>query len=328
MSFDFDALQVVSGAAIDAALPLADGVEVIEAAMREVSAGRADQPLRWLMPLGGGNGMGVMPGAMRSPAVHGMKLISLYPDNPKRGLPSHLGMMLVFDSQTGMPLAVLDASVLTTRRTAAATVVATRALARPEARVHAILGTGELAEAHVRAFAATMPFAETRIWGRRREAAEALAGRIGDTGGTIRPVVRLEDAVAGADVVTTVTAARTPILFGRDLEPGQHVNLVGASMADAREIDDEGVRRGRVYTDLRASAERQAGELIGAMAAGAVGPEHLVGEIGAVLLGELAGRSAGAVGAAEITIYKSHGVAAQDLAYAGAVLGRRIATLR
>jgi ornithine cyclodeaminase len=322
MTFDFDTLRVISGKAIDDALPLAEGVEVIAAAMREVSAGRTDLPLRWLMPLAGGNGMGLMPGAMQSPAVHGTKLISLYPDNPKKGLPSHLGMMLLFDTKTGVPLAVLDASVLTTRRTAAATVVATRALARPGARIHALLGTGELAEAHVHAFAAAMSFAETRIWGRRREAAEAVVDRLVDLPFGARRKIsvaeRVQDAVSGADVVTTVTAAKDPILFGRDLEPGQHVNLVGASMADAREIDDEGVRRGRVYTDLKASAEQQAGELIGAIAAGAVRADHLIGEIGSVLSGDLPGRA----GETEITIYKSHGIAAQDLAYSKAVLER------
>jgi ornithine cyclodeaminase len=311
MATDFSSLQVISGHDMDAALPLADGVEVIDQAMREVSAGRTDLPLRWLMRLDGGNAMGVMPGSMQSPPVHGMKLISLYPGNPKKGLPSHLGMMALFDTNTGAPLAVLDAATLTSRRTAAATVVATRALARQDARIHAILGTGELAGAHIEAFAASRPFAETRIWGRRRDSADAVIARYGGPGGGVFAVDRIEDAVAGADVITTVTAAKTPILFGRLLEAGQHVNLVGASMADAREIDDEGVARGRFYTDLIASAEVQAGELIGAIGSGVVGPGHLLGEIGSVLDGDLPGRA----GATEITIYKSHGIAAQDLAY-------------
>lgn len=323
-------MRIVTGPEIDAALPLADGVEIIDRAMREVSAGRADQPLRWLMPLAGGNAMGIMPGALRGspadglpagirqtdgPAVHGVKLISLYPDNPAKGLPSHLGTLVLFDSDTGTPLAVIDASVLTTRRTAAATVVATRALARPGSRVHALIGTGELAGAHLEAFAAALPFEETRIWGRNTAAAKALAVRHDGLAGRIVVVERIEEAVSGADVVTTVTAAKQPILFGCDLEAGQHVNLVGASMADAREIDDEGVARGRIFTDYRPSAEQQAGELIGAIAAGVVTADHLVGEIGAVLSGDLAGRRDGA----EITVYKSHGIAAQDLAYGHAV---------
>ncbi len=314
MSADTAPIRVIAGKDIDAALPLAEGVEVIDAAMREVSAGRANLPLRWLMPLPEGNAMGIMPGAMRSPPVHGMKLISLYPDNPRKGLPSHLGMMLLFDTMTGMPLAVIDAARLTTRRTAAATVVATRTLARPDARVHALIGTGALAGAHIEAFAAARPFAETRVWGRRREAADALAVR--HPGVTV--VDTIEEAVAVADVVTTLTASKTPVLLGKWLEPGQHVNLVGASMVNAREIDDEGVARGRFYTDFRGSAEEQAGELIGATAAGAVGSDHLLGEIGSVLLGDLPGRT----DAADITIYKSHGLAAQDLAYGHAVYRR------
>jgi len=317
MSFDLKDLRLVSAADIDAALPLADGIEVIDAAMRAVSAGQADQPLRWVMPLAGGNGMGMMPGALQASSVYGLKLISLYPGNPGRGLPSHLGLMLLFDYDTGLPLAVVDAATLTARRTAAATVVATRALARPEAQVHAIVGTGELAGAHVEAFAAARPFAETRIWGRDPEKAAALAGRYADVT-DIRAVGEVAEAVAGADVVTTVTASKTPVLFGRDLEPGQHVNLVGASMADAREIDDEGVVRGRFFTDSMASAERQAGELIGAREAGVIGAGHLVGEIGAVLAKTTNGRAR----AADITVYKSHGLAAQDLAYANVVVRR------
>jgi len=311
-------MRIVTGADIDMALPLADGIEVIERTMREVSAGRADMPLRWLMPLSDGNAMGIMPGALRAPAVHGIKMISLYPDNPKKGLPSHLGSLMLFDTTTGTPLAAIDASVLTTRRTAAATVVATRALARPESRIHAVIGTGELAGAHLEAFAAALPFAETRIWGRNRAAADTLAEDLSGLNGKIVAVDQVEDAVAGADVVTTVTAAKRPVLFGRHLEPGQHLNLVGASMADAREIDDEGVARGRFFTDYRSSAEQQAGELIGAIEAGVVDVGHLVGEIGEVLSGEIKGRR----DATEITVYKSLGISAQDLAYGHEVCRR------
>ena len=301
----------ISSDEVYATLPIADCIDVIEQAMIAVSRGQADLPLRWMMPLGSGNAMGVMPGAIATPAVHGMKLISLYPDNPKRGLSSHQGVILLFDTATGTPIAAIDGASVTAQRTAAASAAATRALAKKDARVLAILGAGEQADHHLPAQFAVRDFDEVRVWTRTFANAQAYAARHAGLA-DIRAVETAREAVQGADVVVTVTASPTAILKGEWLEPGQHVNIVGASVASAREIDDEGVARGRYFVDTLAGAKAQAGEYIEALKAGAIGESHLLGEIGQVYDGKLAGR----LSDGDITIYKSLGCAAQDLAAA------------
>lgn len=300
-------------------LTIAECVQCVRDALIAVSAGHAVQPLRNVMPLGDGNGMGLMPGALMSSKVHGIKLTNLYPGNPSQGRSSHLGLMVLFDSMTGECIGVVDGSLLTAMRTAAASVVATQALARPNPRIFAIFGAGEQAQWHVRAFQETFDVAEIRIWARNRHKAEAFV-KSADTRLSISDDI--QSAVAGADVIATVTASREAFLAGELLQPGQHVNLVGASMAHAREIDDEGVARGRLFSDSRLSAERQAGELLGAIENGRIGPDHLVGEIGEVLAGRIAGR----LRDTDITIFKSHGVIAEDLAVSTYVLNKLPAT--
>lgn len=310
----------ISSEQVYAALPIGECVDVIERAMIAVSQGRADLPLRWLMPLGNGNAMGVMPGALREPPVHGMKLISLYPDNPKQGLSSHQGILVLFDTVDGRPLATLDGASVTAQRTAAASAAATRALARPDSRVLALLGAGEQADHHLPAQLAVRDFDDVRVWTRTFANAQAFAARHAGTAPGIRACATAEEAVADADVIVTVTASSTAILKGDWLRPGQHVNLVGSSVASAREIDDAGLALGRYFVDTTAGANAQAGEYLDALKAGAINPYHLLGEIGEVYAGTLAGR----LSASDITIYKSLGVAAQDLA-AGHEIWRRIA---
>jgi alanine dehydrogenase len=300
----------ISSDQVYSALPIGDCVDVIERAMIAVSQGKADLPLRSIMPLGSGNAMGVMPGALREPAVHGMKLISLYPDNPKQGLSSHQGILILFDTRDGRPLAAIDGASVTAQRTAAASAAATRALSRPESRVLAILGAGEQADHHLPAQMAVRPFSEVRVWTRTFAHAQCFAARHAGAASSIQAFETAEEAVIGADVIVTVTASPVPILKGAWLRPGQHVNLVGSSVASAREIDDEGLAMGRYFVDARVSAAAQAGEFLDAINAGVIKPEHLLGEIGDVYAGEIAGR----LTAADITLYKSLGVSAQDLA--------------
>lgn len=300
----------ISSEQVYATLPAADCVDVIERAMIAVSQGKADLPLRSIMPLGSGNAMGVMPGALREPAVHGMKLISLYPDNPKQGLSSHQGILILFDTRDGRPLAALDGASVTAQRTAAASAAATRALSRPDARVLTILGAGEQADHHLPAQMVVRPFSEVRVWTRTFANAQAFAARHAAAAPSVRAFETAEEAVTGADVIVTVTASPKPILKGAWLKPGQHVNLVGSSVASAREIDDDGVAMGRYFVDARVSASAQAGEYLDAVKAGAIAPEHMLGEIGDVYAGKLAGR----VSSNDITLYKSLGVSAQDLA--------------
>lgn len=298
-------------------MPMSPCIDVVAGAMRAISSGEVLSPLRNVMALQGPNAMGIMPGAMPAHGCFGIKVLALYPGNGAKGLPSHAGMVLLFDAASGAPLAVLESNSLTALRTAAASAVATRALARPGSSVLALLGTGHQALWHVRALREVMPLRRLQLWNHHRAGAQRLVTHLGALDGIEIVVAEsAQEALQGADVVCTVSAARDPILQGVWLVPGQHVNLVGASVASAREADDAVVLRSRFFVDARASAAVQAGEWLHALAAGIVSHDHLLGEIGEVLLGDVAGREH----KDDITVYKSLGHTAQDLATADAVV--------
>ncbi|MGI6853858.1 ornithine cyclodeaminase family protein [Mesorhizobium sp. 1B3] len=311
-------MQLISSDQVYALLPTVDCIDIIEATMIAVSRGEANLPPRSIMPLGNGNAMGIMPGGLAEPHIHGIKLVSLYPENPKLGLSSHQGIILLFNTRDGRPIAAIDGASVTALRTAAASAAATRALSRANSRVLAILGAGEQADHHLPAHLTVRPFEEVRVWTRTFANAEAFVARHAPSAASIRAVASAQEAARGADVVVTATASPTAILQGEWLEAGQHINLVGASVASAREIDDEGIARGRYFVDTLAGAKAQAGEYIDALKAGAIAGDHILGEIGRVYDGTLPGR----LDDRDVTIYKSLGVAAQDLAAAYEVLDR------
>lgn len=312
-------MKVLGTAAVESLLPIGDCVEVVDGAMRALSRQQVLSPLRTVMPLAASNAMGIMPGAMLEHGCFGAKVLALYPGNGALGLPSHAGMVLLFDAASGTPVAVLESNSLTALRTAAASAVATRALARPGGRVLALLGSGHQALWHVHALRTVMPLARLQVWSRDPANVAHLIQELGPMQGVECVAMdHARAAVQGADVVCTVSASREPILQGAWLQAGQHVNLVGASVASAREADGEVVRRSRFFVDARTSAAVQAGEWLQALADKVVAPEHLQGEIGEVLLGRVAGR----LDDADITVYKSLGHTAQDLATAQAVLAR------
>jgi alanine dehydrogenase len=307
-------LMVINGAALQDVITLAETIEIVDQAMRELSAGLVTAPQRSVLPVNAATRLGLMPGAMPSLARFGIKVVSLSADAPNFGLPSHQGVMLLFDSGTGQPLAALDCHALTRLRTAAASAVATRALARSDARVLAIIGPGDLAGPHVDAISAIRPIEQIRVWGRSREKAQIFAARYRNA----EVANSVEQAVRGADIICSLTASSEPLLEGRWLEPGQHLNLVGASLRSSREADDEVVRRAHFIADSREHALSQAGELLHAIESGVVDRSHVKGEIGEVLLGRAPGRT----GNDQITVYKSLGHVAQDIALAHAVLLR------
>ncbi|MBK6604782.1 MAG: ornithine cyclodeaminase family protein [Leptospiraceae bacterium] len=318
-------MQVLGVAAIEELLPINDCVEVVADAMRAISRGQVLAPHRTMMALTPPNAMGIMPGAMPSQGRFGIKVLGLFPGNGARGLPSHAGAVLLFDGQTGGPVAVLESDMLTALRTAAASAVATRALARPDGTVLALLGAGYQALWHVRALRGVMPLRRLQVWSRSRASAQRLVDTLALPDDVLVVIAdSAQAAVAGADVVCTVSASREPILHGDWLVPGQHVNLVGASVASAREADNVVVQRSRFYVDAKDSAAVQAGEWIEAQRAGVVDAGHLRGEIGEVLLGQVQGR----IGADDITVYKSLGHTAQDLATADALVQRARASGR
>jgi ornithine cyclodeaminase/alanine dehydrogenase-like protein (mu-crystallin family) len=315
-------LRVIGGADVRRLLPYDDCVVAVASAMCAVSEGRAIMPLRQIMRLPGGQGaLGTMPGYLGDPECFGIKLLSLFPGNPAAGLSSHLGLYVLFEAGNGRPLALLEASALTAVRTAAASVVATRALARANSKVLAIIGTGEEAHSHVEAFQAVRPFERLLLWGRNPAAAERLADRARSLGiADVCVVAGVPEALAEADVVCTVTASPDPLLNGADVRPGTHLCLVGASIPSCREVDDACVAMSRFFVDYRASAMAQAGELLHAIDARAVTESHVVAEIGEVLAGTSPGRGS----SEEVTVYKSLGVAAQDLAAASLVYQRAV----
>jgi ornithine cyclodeaminase/alanine dehydrogenase-like protein (mu-crystallin family) len=297
---------------VERALPIAACIGAVETAMRATSAGEADLPLRTHLPIRGTAGkLVVMPGALTPAKVFGLKIVSKFPRPAGDPHGSHVGMVVIFDADTGLPLAMLEGGTLTEIRTAAASALATRELSRPDASVLAVLGTGAQAKWHALAMPVVRPIREIRIWGRNPQRAEELAAQLRRTGGP--EVLVLPDAAAavrGADIVCTTTSSPTPILHGEWLAPGMHLNLVGSAIPTTAEVDTECVRRARFYVDSRSSAAAEAGELRAAIQAGVVTADHIVGEIGEVLAGKAPGRTA----ADQITVYKSLGVASQDLA--------------
>lgn len=306
-------MRILSGADVAGLVGVADLIAPIAAAMVEVSAGNVEMPLRSMVKLSGANHMGVMAGHLGRPAGHGVKVLSLFPENPKFGRSSHTGLYLLFDGQTGLPVLCMDAAVLTAIRTAASTAVASRVLARPDSHVLAILGLGEQAHSHIEAMRAVHPIRRIIAWGRDRAKLEAFAAANGaEIAGTAAA------AVAVADIVVTATPAKEPFLTAAMLRPGQHVNAVGASVAFMQELDADVVAATRFVTDYRPSLEPQAAEVIAARRLGLIAPDHDIPEIGEVLSGARPGRRA----ADEITLYRSLGIAAQDLAAAHAILAR------
>jgi len=304
-------LRVISAREVRELLPFDACVAAVQQAMRGVSAGNVLMPLRQFMSLPSGDGrLAWMPGYLGEPECFGIKLLSLFPGNPKVGLSSHVGLYVLYESAHGRPIAIMEASALTAIRTAAASVVATRALARADSRTLAVIGTGEEARSHIDAFQAVRPFERVIVWGRREEAAHALAEYARRAGcAQVEVAASVGAAVAEADVICTVTGSSTALLSGRDVRKGTHLCLVGASIPTSREVDDDLVAMSRYFVDYRGSAMAQAGELLDAIKAGRVTESHIVGEIGEVLGGAVAGRLA----ADDVTVYKSLGVAAQDL---------------
>ena len=278
-------------------------------------------PLRMFTPLADGNGsFGLMPGSTLDPPYFGAKVISLLPGNPAKGLPMVQGFVSLFDHETGKPIALIEGASVTAIRTAAASGLATRVLARKDARTHGIFGTGVQAVTHIDAVNCVRDIDEILVWGRDLDKTRQFARQQSER---IKAEVRATDdpaEVAGCDIVSTVTAATRPILEGDWLRPGCHLNLVGVHTPEAREADTRAIERSRVYVDLMESAMSEAGDLLIPIGEGAIDRSHILGEIGQVLAGDVPGRA----GDSEITLYKSLGIVAQDLFAAACIYARAL----
>jgi ornithine cyclodeaminase/alanine dehydrogenase-like protein (mu-crystallin family) len=310
---------VLSHRDVLAALPPSACADAMAAVLAAHASGGSFMPLRSVMaPPGAAGFLGLMPG-WRGPqpdggAAFALKAICIVPSNPARGLDAHQGLVTLFDGETGQPTAILDASAITEIRTAAVTAVATRVLSRPGARTLAILGAGTQARAHLTALLPVREFAQVRVYAPTEAHARALAelgARDADAKLSVAPSA--QDAVRGADVVVTATSSREPVLRRDWLEPGAHVNAVGASTPRARELDTATVAASALFCDSRESLRYEAGEFQLAVAEGLIaGEEHVRAELGEVLAGTAPGRR----DAGELTLFRSLGLAIEDLAAA------------
>jgi alanine dehydrogenase len=296
---------------VEALLPMDECIEVVDDALRALARGEAVQPLRAAHWMPARNGLLVVMPGMLGRTIAGVKVLTVVPENHLHGEESHQGMVLLFEQERGRPLALLDASSVTAIRTAAASAVATRALARADAGDLALLGSGVQARTHLDAMRAVRTLRRVRVWSRRPESARRFAEEQGErTGLTLEPTPSAREAVAEADLICTVTAAREPVLLGDWIAPGAHVNAAGASTPNARELDGAAVARSRLFTDRRESLLAESGDFLFARAEGAVADDHIRGEIGEVLEGKVPGRGSDE----EITLFKSLGIAVEDLA--------------
>ena len=299
---------------VEALLPMQKCIGLMADALVSLARGEVILPLRPVIRIPDSpNAFALMPAYSKSLRAIGTKLISVFPGNHGTAVDSHQGAVLLFDGETGSLLAMMDAASITAIRTAAVSGVATRLLARKDASTLAILGSGVQARAHLDAMFAVRAFRKVLVWSRDLGHARALVatadpGRPAD----FEAVADAKMAVERADVVCTVTAAREPVLRGEWLRPGTHVNAVGASLATARELDTETVKRARVFVDRRESALNEAGDLLIPMKEGAISADHIIAEIGELLNGHNAGRQ----NDSEITVFKSLGIAVEDLAAA------------
>jgi alanine dehydrogenase len=338
----------LSSAEVEALLPMGECIALMEGALRELALGGAVQPLRSVMRLEGRPGLlGFMPGQIRVPgagaageppaaepgsptagtarSIAGIKVVSIFPGNRERGDESHFGVVLLFETETGRPIASVDAAAITTIRTAAVSALATRLLARAEAGELALLGAGVQARSHLAAMREVRELRRVRVWSRRPESARRFAAEESARHGlAVEAAPSAAAAVAGADLVCTVTSSREPVLAGAWLSPGAHVNAVGSSIAAARELDSAAVSRSRLFVDRRESTVNESGDYLFPLREGAIAPDHIQGEIGDLLLGRVAGRR----GADEITLFKSLGLAVEDLAAADHAYRRALAQSR
>ena len=312
-------LRVLSANDVTRLLPMRECIEVMERALAAFARGEVVQPVRLMTRTADESGVLALMPAHVGGIGFGFKAVTVFHGNDERGLPSHQGLITLIDAETGTPLALMDGTRITAMRTAAVSAVATRHLARTDASVATIIGTGVQARTHAEALACVRELSEIRIVGRRPDAAQQLAAELADR----LPARAFDDAAAaldGADIVATVTASPAPVFAPEAIAPGTHINAVGAYTATTREVPSETVAAARVFVDDRTAALSEAGDLLLAIADGAIDESHVVGTLGEVLIGQVQGRT----DAQQITIFESLGLGLEDIAAASQVYGRAL----
>lgn len=312
-------LRLLSGDEVRAALPMPEAIEAMREAFIAVSAGRAEMPRRTHLALPGGLGATLtMPAATAEPLRLGTKVLTLYPNNPKRALPFIHGVVVVFDADTGRPTGLLEGTALTAIRTGAASGLATSVLANADASRVGIIGAGTQARTQLQAVCCARAVERVVVYA--LEGANLFAREMGGTAGvpdTIHVASSAAEVARESDIICTATNASAPVLSSGDVRPGTHVNAVGSYTPSMQEIDPDLLGRARLVVDQTSASMDEAGEVIAALAAGLFREDELV-ELGQILESVRPGRE----GRDEITVFKSVGLAAQDLCAAARALHR------
>lgn len=315
-------MLILSRSQVEGLVTMAEVIEAVEAAHADMSTGTAAQPSPGAMSLPSGSGAFLTMTALADrQGLAAVKLLADIPDNAARRLPTQRSVLVLVSQETGFCEAILHGQIPTRIRTAAASAVATRHLARPDSRVLGLIGAGDLAVAHVAALAHVRPFDRVVFWTRNPETAARFARRIAEAhpGLEVATMASPRAVFEESDVVCTLTPSRDPVVEGAWFRPGQHVNAVGAPpRPDHREIDSAGMARARVFLDSKATAMHESGDLLLAIAEGAITASDVGPEIGDVITGAAPGRTS----SDEITLYNSVGVAIQDIAIGGLILAK------
>ena len=309
--------------AVRAVLTMPDLIEAMQGTLVAYSEGRTQQPLRTVLEIGSQKSFfGVMPAFLPDAPALGTKLVTVYGSNPAAGLPSHLATIVLLDPATGALLALMDGRFITEARTAAVSAVATQLLARPDAATLAIIGSGVQARSHLEALDCVRSLREIRVWSPSSERRERFVVEMRErTRASITSAPSPEAAVSGADLVVLATSSRTPVVRNEWIADGAHICAVGACRPDQREMEGALVARARLVVDSRAGALAEAGDVVLSVAEGRINAAHIAGELGEVAAGRVAGRQH----AAQVTIFKSLGMAVEDVAAAHLAYGRATA---
>jgi ornithine cyclodeaminase/alanine dehydrogenase-like protein (mu-crystallin family) len=315
-------ILIVNQSEVRQLLPMAECIEVMAEALETLARGQAILPLRpvmWLPEKVGA--LGMMPAYMGNLQIMGLKIVSVFPGNHGTEYDSHMGAVMIFETRHGQPLAIMDATEITAIRTAAVSGLATRLLAREDAGDLAILGSGTQARTHLEAMLLCRKIRRVRVWSRNPENGRQFAEReLRHRGMHVEIMPTVLAAAQGADIICTTTSSSDPILLGKYLSAGTHINAVGSSVPFARELDTEAVLKARLFVDRRESTVNEAGDFLIPKKEGAIGDNHIQGEIGEILSGRVKGRKS----QQEITLFKSLGLAVEDLASANHIYKKAI----
>ena len=305
-------------------LPLPELIAAMEAAVARFSAGEVLQPVRSVLTVGPTRAFfGLMPAYIERPARLGAKLVTVFNENHARGLPSHLATIVLLDADTGSLLSLMDGRYITEMRTAAVSAVSVRHLSRPDAGTMAILGSGVQARSHLQAYAEVRALKEVRVWSPKAASRDRFVAEMSSYPSTaIRAAESAETAVRGADLIVLATSSVTPVLEASWVSAGSHVVSVGACRPDQREMAPDLVSQGRIFVDSKAAAMVESGDVVLGINEGRFSQSHVLGELGEVVLGRIGGRTSDN----EITIFKSLGMAVEDVVSADLVYRRALET--